>query len=79
MSGCSGLTTLPEWIGDCAALSTLNQTNCIKLTALPERIGDCAALTALDLTNCIKLTAALLERIGDRCSSGSATARRSRR
>ncbi|KAH8066338.1 hypothetical protein JL722_775 [Aureococcus anophagefferens] len=55
---------LPERLGDCAALMSLDLRYCRSLTALPERLGDCAALTTLDLRDCSSLTA-LPERLGD--------------
>ncbi|KAH8050307.1 hypothetical protein JL721_11390 [Aureococcus anophagefferens] len=55
---------LPERLGDCAALTSLDLYKCKSLTALPERLGDCAALTKLNLRDCSRLTA-LPERLGD--------------
>jgi Leucine-rich repeat (LRR) protein len=73
---------LPERLGDCAALTSLNLENCRSLTtAALERLGDCAALKTLCLRDCTGL-AALPERLGDcaalttlnQCSCTSLTA-----
>ena len=58
------LVALPERLGDCAALTTLNLSDCQALTALPDRLGDCAALTTLVLSGCQAITA-LPDRFGD--------------
>ena len=58
------LTALPERLGNCTALTTLNLTDCRSLTALLERIGDCAVLTALNLPRCSGITA-LSKRLDD--------------
>jgi len=34
---------VPERLGECAALKTLNLEGCSSLIALPERLGECAA------------------------------------
>ena len=43
------LTSLPESVGECAALQTLYLTNCSGLVSLPERLGECTALQTLTL------------------------------
>ena len=40
---------VPERLGECAALKTLNLEGCSSLIALPERLGECAALLTLFL------------------------------
>ena len=64
LSGCDGLTTLPEEIGKCAALETLNLSFCRSIRTLPERLGDCVALKTLTLSVCDGLIA-LPEGLGD--------------
>ena len=36
-------SVVPERLGECAALKTLNLEGCSSLIALPERLGECAA------------------------------------
>jgi Leucine-rich repeat (LRR) protein len=56
---------LPERLGDCAALTTLDLSKCHGLGAVSlKRLGDCAALTTLKLSGCKRLTA-LPARLGD--------------
>ena len=54
---------MPERLGDCAVLVTLNLLGCFSLTVLPDRLGDYAALMTLDLSLCSGLT--VLPELGD--------------
>mgnify|MGYP002630287628 CR=1 FL=1 len=60
----TSLTPLPVWIGECAALLTLQLDQCKLLTTLPESLGDCVALQTLNLKMCDSLTS-LPERMGE--------------
>ena len=55
LRGCSGLTTLPEGLGQCTKLTSLNLWGCSGLTTLPEGLGQCTQLTTLDLRGCMGL------------------------
>ena len=50
------MTSLPESLGECKALQTLDLNECTALTSLPERLGECEALQTLILRDCWALT-----------------------
>ena len=58
------LTSLPESVGECTALQTLDLQHCSGLVSLPERLGECKALQTLDLSECSGLVS-LPERLGE--------------
>ena len=58
------LTSLPESVGECTALQTLDLERCSGLVSLPERLGECTGLQTLDLSGCSGLVS-LPERLGE--------------
>jgi hypothetical protein len=52
---CSGMTALPDELGDLIGLQSLELMRCAGLTQLPARIGDLVNLTYLDLSGCAGL------------------------
>ena len=50
------MTSLPESVGECTALQTLNLDSCRALTSLPESLGECKTLQELILCDCEALT-----------------------
>eukprot|EP00729_Bicosta_minor_P006417 gene6417-2760_t len=63
----TSLEALPESIGCCTSLTTLDVSGCASLKALPESIGSCTSLTTLEVNKCRSLEA-LPESIGS-CTS----------
>merc|ERR1712070_235947 len=51
----ANLVALPERIGTCAALQTLDLYHCQTLTALPDSVGELKVLKKLNLGSCEKL------------------------
>ena len=64
LQDCRSLVTLPERLGECAALQTLNLQDCRSLVTLPERLRECAALETLNLHGCRSLVG-LPERLAE--------------
>ena len=58
------LTSLPESVGECTALQTLDLHGCSGLVSLPERLGECTGLQTLNLHGCSGLVS-LPERLGE--------------
>ena len=58
------LTSLPERLGECKALQTLDLEHCSGLVSLPERLGECTGLQTLHLSECKGLVS-LPERLGE--------------
>ena len=58
------LTSLPEGIGECVALQTLELHGCSSLRSLPEGLRKCKALQKLSLSGCEDLEM-LPERLGE--------------
>ena len=58
------LAWLPESVGECTGLQTLDLGGCSGLVSLPERLGECTGLQTLDLYNCSGLLS-LPERLGE--------------
>jgi len=54
---CRGLRTLPDSVGELAALETIGLALCVNLTALPESLARLASLTSLDVRMCESLAA----------------------
>ncbi|MGB0645376.1 MAG: hypothetical protein ACPGQF_11560, partial [Akkermansiaceae bacterium] len=52
LSDCESLVSLPESIGRCKSLTSLDLTYCISLVSLPDTIGDLTSLTKLSLGSC---------------------------
>ncbi|WVZ54680.1 hypothetical protein U9M48_005444, partial [Paspalum notatum var. saurae] len=64
LSGCGELECLPDSIGDCNLLSSIDLYKCTSLTALPKSIGKLQKLRMLNLSYCEKLNC-LPDSIGD--------------
>ena len=58
------LTSLPESVGECTGLQTLDLSSCSRLVSLPERLGELKALQTLNLGSCSGLVS-LPERLGE--------------
>ena len=58
------LTSLPESVGECTGLQTLDLGGCSGLVSLPERLGELKTLQTLDLYGCSGLVS-LPERLGE--------------
>ena len=58
------LTSLPESVGECTSLQTLNLGECTGLVSLPERLGELQTLQTLSLEGCTGLVS-LPERLGE--------------
>ena len=67
VSGCNGLTAVPDDIGKLCALQTLDLSDSNRLQKLPDSIGTLSALQTLDLSGCYRLQM-LPDSIGKLCA-----------